>query len=130
MDSWLSPEFTGQLLLFLFGALFLFHLLVMLGVIPYHIIWGGRIKNRREMLRMETVSLLVLLMASIIVAERIQILRLGLPSLVIKIALWSFTAFFAVSILGNLLAKHPIEKYGFSLLVTVLTILLFLLAIA
>ena len=52
MNTLITIDLAGNLLLVIFGALMLFHLLVILGAIPYNIVWGGRIKNKSQMLKL------------------------------------------------------------------------------
>jgi hypothetical protein len=41
----------------LFGAVLIFHLLVIFDIIPFTIIWGGKMKTHDDMLVMEGVSI-------------------------------------------------------------------------
>jgi len=120
---------AGNILLVLFGMLFVFHLLVLTGVIPYNIVWAGEIANKTDLIKMETISLVVLILASLVITLRMEYLRLGISPLIIRIGNWILFVFFLLNTLGNLTAVSPIEKYGFGLLTILISILLLKLAI-
>lgn len=120
---------AGNILLVLFGMLFVFHLLVLTGVIPYNIVWAGKIANKTDLIKMETISLVVLILASLVITLRMEYLRLGISPLIIRIGIWILFVFFVLNTLGNLTAVSPIEKYGFGLLTILISILLLKLAI-
>lgn len=125
----ISISFTGKILLFLFGLLFIFHLLVLFGVIPYDIVWAGKIQDPKEMVQMESISLLVLLVAAMIVSLKMGYLNFLHYPTIINIGIWVLVAFFALNTIGNLTAKSPIEKYGFGLLTLIIALLVLRLAI-
>lgn len=120
---------AGNIVLVLFGMLFVFHLLVLTGVIPYNIVWAGKITNKTDLIKMETISLVVLILASLVITLRMEYLRLGISPLTIRIGIWILFVFFVLNTLGNLTAVSPIEKYGFGLLTILISILLLKLAI-
>ena len=109
----MNPVLIGNLLLSLLGLLFIFHLLVIAGIVPYTIVWAGKIQNRQQMLRMEAVSLIVLLVAVTLVLLRMGYLQWVENPLALQIGMWLLFAFFSLNTLGNLTAKSPFEKYGF-----------------
>lgn len=109
----MNPDIIGNLLLTLLGLLFVFHLLVIAGLIPYGIVWAGKINNREQMLRMETVSLLVLTLAVLLVLMRMGYVQWVENPIVLQGGMWLLFAFFTLNTLGNMTAKSPFEKYGF-----------------
>jgi hypothetical protein len=121
--------FAGNTLLILFGLLFIFHILIMFKVIPYGIVWAGKIKNRNELIKMESISILVLIIASTIVALKMGYLIFIKNPTIINIGLWVLVAFFTLNTIGNMTAKNPIEKYGFGFLTLLMVLLLLRLAI-
>lgn len=126
----ISVLFAGNILLMLFGLLFIFHLLVISSFIPYNIVWAGKISNRKAMIRMESISLFLLAIATIVVALRMGYLQLAIHPKVIQIGIWMLFALFTLNTIGNFTAKNPIEKYGFGLLTMVIMLLLLQIAIA
>ena len=121
--------FAGNSLLIIFGLLFIFHCLVLFGLIPYDIVWAGKIKNHNELVKMESISLLVLIVFSTVVVLKMRYLKYTVKPIIINVGMWVLVAFFALNTLGNLTAINPIEKYGFGLLTAVITLLALRLAV-
>jgi hypothetical protein len=107
----------------------LFHLLILLGVIPFTIVWGGRITSRQQMLRMETISILVNLVLLTLVALRAGFFGPRVHPKIITTALWIMTGWFVLNTLGNLLSQNGLEQMIFTPLTLVLSVLCFRLAI-
>ena len=60
-----------NLMLYLLVVVILFHLCIMLKIVPYEISWGGRLKNDTEMYVFETISIIInLLLFSILPQEQ------------------------------------------------------------
>ncbi|GAA3995760.1 hypothetical protein GCM10022408_02900 [Hymenobacter fastidiosus] len=107
-------------LLIILSAVVLFHVLVLLRVIPFAIVWGGRLTDETQLLTFETVSILLNLMMLTAVAVRAGLVKVRLPRLLLPTILWSMTGLFLANTVGNLLATTAFEKLVF----TPLTLLL------
>ncbi|MGB3585577.1 MAG: hypothetical protein WBA23_03500 [Tunicatimonas sp.] len=130
MESQFNPNLVGNVLLILLALLVVFHLLVIIGIVPYGIVWAGKINSRVHLLRMESISLVVLALAIVLVALRMKYLTfLNYPA-VVNGGMWLLFAFFLLNTLGNLTAKSPIEKYGFGTLTIVMSLCCLVLAIS
>jgi len=129
MASLFNPNLTGNILLILLVLLVVFHLLVIAGIVPYNIVWAGKINNRTQLLRMESISLVVLALAILLVTLKMGYLTfLNYPA-VINGGMWVLFAFFLLNTLGNLTAKSPVEKYGFGTLTLLMSLCYLVLAI-
>ena len=126
----ISTNRAGITLLFIFGFLFIFHCLVIFGLLPYDIVWAGRINNQEELMKMESISLLIVLIAILLVSLRIRLLKIVINPRIIAAGIWILFVFFVLNTLGNLSAKNSFEKYGFGLLTFVISSLVLRLAIA
>ncbi|MFO0214374.1 MAG: hypothetical protein ACK53E_27090, partial [Pseudanabaena sp.] len=63
----------------LLGALFiLFHFLVLFQVIPYSIVWGGRLNSLSEMYIFEVVSVFINLLLLSVVAVKSKIINISI----------------------------------------------------
>ena len=129
MESLFNPNLAGNTLLIILGLLIVFHLLVMAGIVPYDIVWTGKINSRAQLLRMESVSLVVLALAILMVALRMNYLAFLDAPTVVDVGMWVLFAFFLLNTLGNLTAKSPIEKYGFGTLTLLMSLCCLVLAI-
>ena len=58
MKKLISAKLAGNILLAALGVLFVFHILVLLGVLPADIVWGGQITDAQtNLVMLETVAL-------------------------------------------------------------------------
>jgi hypothetical protein len=123
--DFISVRTAAIVALALMGAVVLFHLLVIVGVFPKTIVWGGRITDPQQVIRMEVVSILILLVAAAVFVFRCRSVATGAPSLLWAIATWALVGLFAINTVGNLFARTPFERFA----MTPLTLLLALLAL-
>ncbi len=71
MKKFISAKLAGNILLAALGVLFIFHILVILGLIPADIVWGGQVKDAQaNLVLLETIALLVTLLFIFIVAVK------------------------------------------------------------
>jgi len=96
------------------GLLFiviLFHLSIMVKIIPYNIAWGGRLTNDNEMYAFESISIFVNIFLSWILLMKGDFVKFKFSTLIVKIILWLFFVIFILNTVGNILAKTNFEKY-------------------
>jgi hypothetical protein len=111
------------LLLVLNTAVLLFHLGVILKLIPYDIAWGGKLKNDGEMFVFETVSIFINLLFSFTLLLRGEYVRGPLSSNIVAVVLWVFFGIYVLNTVGNLFAETAFERY-LSLLTALFAVLL------
>ncbi len=87
----------------------IFHLLVILGVISYGSVWGGRLETREQMLSFEIVSILITIFLLTVVAMRGNYIPQYLPIKVTRLLLWLFAFLFALNTFGNLFSLSSTE---------------------
>ena len=126
MKKLISAKLAGSILLFSLGLLFIFHVLVLLKVIPADIVWGGQIKGvPSNLVTLEIVALLVTALFILIVATKLGYLQAGKLSGAVTVGLWLIFAYLLLNTLGNLASGISVEK----LLFAPITILLALCAL-
>ncbi len=96
------------------SAVLVFHALVIAGIIPFGIVWGGRLHNTREMLQFESVSF-----ATNVVLMLVIVLKRGnrwpfVSRKLLNAILWLFVVLFSLNTVGNLLAKATLETIVFT----------------
>lgn len=106
-------------------AVILFHVSIILKIVPYEITWGGRLKNDSEMYVFETISILINLFLCFILLIKGQYIRAFLPMKTVNITLWIFVIIFGLNTIGNILAKTNFEKF-FTLLTLLSAILIWI----
>lgn len=100
-------------LLGLFGAAVLFQLVVLAGFIPTEMVWGGRLNNEQERTAGALVSIVVLVLASLAVLNRMGLIGRSVPAWG-KAGMWVVCALFVLNTLGNLFALDPREALIFT----------------
>lgn len=124
MLSLINVILAGNILLVIFSLLFLFHIFVLIGIIPCNIVWAGKIKTKKEMIIMESISLFISLLAFVIVGLKIKYLNFIEYSVMINIGIWFLLGLFIFNTFGNLYSKNLIEKYGFATLTFIISLLI------
>ena len=115
-----TKRIAAQGILLVLSLMVLFHVLVMVQVIPYGMVWGGRLENSSQMLLFEAISIAVNLLMLGAVAISAGMIKVKINRGLLKAALWTMFAVFLLNTIGNLLSNNETEK----LIFTPLTLLL------
>jgi DNA integrity scanning protein DisA with diadenylate cyclase activity len=121
----MNQKLAIKIMLWLLGALIVFHFGIILKIIPYEFTWGGRLKNDSEMYFFESVSILINLFLVFILLIKGRHIKQIIPEKGVNIILWVFIFLFGLNTIGNILAKTNFEKF-FVLLTSAFTILLWI----
>jgi hypothetical protein len=123
MKKLISAKLAGNILLFSLGLLFIFHVLVLLKIIPANIVWGGQIKGvPANLVTLETVALLMTALFILIVATKTGYLPAGKLSGVVNIGVWLIFAYLLLNTLGNLASGISLEKLLFAPITIILAL--------
>jgi hypothetical protein len=121
----MNPKTAIKIMLYLLVAVILFHLSIILKIVPYEITWGGRLKNESEMYVFETISIIINLLLFSTLLIKGKYLREFISMKIVNITLWIFFALFTLNTIGNILAKTNFEKF-FTLLTLAFSILIWI----
>ncbi len=88
-----------------------FHLLIVVKVIPYSITWGGRLQTDNEMYVFEAASIVINLFFVYLVSQRVGMLSAVFGIKVVTVLLWIFFGLFVLNTLGNIFAATTIERW-------------------
>lgn len=125
MKKRISAKLAGNILLVALGLLVIFHVLVLLRVVPAEIVWGGRIQGVPSILvTLETIALLVTLLFFVIIAAKTGYVQAGRLSGAVNLGVWLVFAYLILNTLGNLASGISFE----SLIAAPVTIILALCA--
>lgn len=120
--------FSAYTLISLFCLISVFHVLVLLQIIPFTIVWGGRLKTESDMYVFESISLIINVCMLAVVLIKKEIIRLNIPPIMITVALWLMCLLFFINTLGNLTAIDPFEKIVFTPITLLLSLTSLILA--
>jgi hypothetical protein len=113
MRGWLPHRTAAVALLALLAAAIAFQLVVLAGLIPTELLWGGRLQNEQERTVGALVSITVLVLAALLVLVRMGHIGRSMPA-VGKWGLWVVCAVFALNTVGNLFALDLRETLIFT----------------
>src|SRR5687767_5019068 len=130
MKKLISERFAANGIMFILSGIVIFHFLIIAGIIPFEIVWGGRLKNQTEMLQFESISIALNLVMLTLVAIKIGLLKINLKPNFLKVSFWLMAVLFALNTLGNLLAVNTLETLIFTPLTFILAVFSFRLAIS
>ena len=130
MKSIISESKAALALIAILSMLIIFHLLLLVNIVPYNIVWGGKIENKSELLKFELLSIFVNLLMIFIVSVKEKFLNVKIHRKVIQIALWLMFAIFILNTIGNLLSANRFEKLAFTPATIILSFLSLRLACA
>ena len=111
------------------SAIIIFHLLILSGIIPFQIVWGGRLENREQMLQFEMISLLLNACMLLVIGIRGGLVKITINPLIIRILLWAMCGLFILNTLGNVLSNNTLEAIIFTPLTLLLAIFSWRLAV-
>lgn len=119
----LTSNKTIKIFLGLLFLVILFHIYIIVKIIPYNIAWGGRLTNDNEMYVFETISILINVFLSWILLMKGNLLKFKFSNKTVTIILWIFFGLFILNTFGNIFAKTNFEKF-FALLTGLFAILI------
>jgi hypothetical protein len=106
-----TAQYGLLILLFLF---LLLHIVVLLKIIPYNIVWGGRLKSYSEMYRFEIFSILITIVFILVIWAKAGFGMSNIPGIIITLALWLMTCLFLINTVSNAISKNKIERLVFT----------------
>jgi hypothetical protein len=116
--------------LIIYSLSIVFHLLVLIQIIPYKMVWGGRLKSDTDMYKFEAVSLTVNLLFLFILLVQSNYVALSIPRNILTYTFWGMAALFLLNTAGNLLSKNRMEQMIFTPITLLLTLFSVVLAMA
>src|ERR1700690_1975414 len=122
MKKFITDQFAINGLLTILSLFILFHLLVILNLIPFGVDWGGTMKDRSQMLTFETVSIIINILMLAVAGIKAGYLNIGINQLIVRVILWIMFTLFVMNTLGNLLSGSQFEKIVFTPVTLILSI--------
>ncbi|MFN4083660.1 MAG: hypothetical protein ACK4K9_08520 [Bacteroidia bacterium] len=104
---------AGKVIIIISIITIVYHLLIITGIVPYKMVWGGRLESREEMLKFESISIALNLLLMAIVIYRLKLSSKFFNQL-LNVMLWAFTGLFILNTLGNVLSNSVIEAIIFT----------------
>lgn len=110
----LTAKLALRVMLLLLSVILIFHVLVLVQVIPYTIVWAGKLHSVTEMQTMEAVSISINLLLLVVLLMKGGLIRARVPIALLNGIIWVFIALFLLNTVGNLFAATSFERYVFT----------------
>lgn len=111
MKKIISLKLAGNILLIGYALLAIFHVLVLTQIVPSDIVWGGQAAGSQTNMRtLETISLIVTFLFAIVVAAKIDYIKVSKYKKIINILLWIIFAYSLLNTVGNLASGVSVEN--------------------
>lgn len=117
-------------LLILLSMFLVLHFIILLKLIPYNLVWGGRLKSDKEMVRFEVFSILINALFVIVILVQGSFLTIEIPKKIITYILWLMTGLFLLNTLGNVTSKNKLEQKLFTPITILLAIFSLIIALS
>ena len=123
MKKILSANLAGKILIALFIVLLIMHALILLGVLPSSIIWGGQIKeDQSNLLGLEAVAITLSFLFIGLTTLKIRQINSGGKKLLVNLGSWLVFAYLVMNILGNFASGVSLETLIFGPLTIVMAL--------
>jgi hypothetical protein len=129
MKKLLTHKKAATVALSFLAMLILYHLLILTSIISYENVWAGKLKTLQQMYQFEGISIVMTILISWFIAMRSEILKPLIPQRFISVLMWLLVVIFTLNTLGNLQATSQFEKFVFTPITILLTLLSILLAL-
>ena len=110
----ISSTKAAQILYIFFALTLVYHLLVIGGIVPLDMAWGGNLKSTSEMYIFESISVSINLLIIFLVAIRTNKINIAFPPKVLRVCLIAFALLFLLNTIGNIFAKNILESVIFT----------------
>ncbi len=122
----ITKEIAIKLMLGIFALIVVFHTLILTQIIPYTIVWAGKLKTVNEMFVFEIISISINLFLILVLILKGRSIKNNSSHKLINGILWVFIILFAFNTIGNLMAETLFEKIVFTPLTLLSAILLWI----
>jgi len=116
------------IMIILLGIMMVFHLLVLIQLIPYDIVWAGKINSLKEMITFEIVSILINIVIFVVLLIKKKLISSSKKNKLIDFLIWLIFGLFTLNTVGNLFSKSKLELIMGTGLTAVLAVLTFIIA--
>lgn len=124
----ISLKLATNIILILLLANLIFQTLVMIGVVPFDMVWGGRLESKEEMARTVPIGMLVMVLIGLIVALKAAYIKNGISDKILNALLWLCGLLFILNTLGNIASTSSLEALIFTPMSILLAVMVFVLS--
>src|SRR5687768_11674792 len=100
MNKVFSYSFAINATIGLLSMVLLFHILIFVQVIPYGIVWAGKLNSVKEMRVFETISILINAFIILVLLLKANYIKNNIPKKIINGIIWAFVMVFIANTIG------------------------------
>ena len=104
----------------------IFHFAIIARLIPYQIVWAGKLKSVDEMYAFEAASIAINIFIIALLFLKAKHIKRNTSNKILDALLWLFVILFAANTVGNLMAETWFEKLVFTPLTLLSSILIWI----
>lgn len=109
--KYISFPFALWTMIVLNSIIILFHFLVLFQIVPFDIVWAGKLKSVEEMLVFESISIAINVILMFMLLIKGELLKVNISKNLVNAMLWIFVIVFALNTIGNLFSKTSLETF-------------------
>lgn len=128
MKKVITAQRASQILTVILGLMILFHLLVIIGIVPASWVWGDK-APRESILPLELIAIVITFSFILFLKIKMRYVNMGQKNKPVNVVLWIIAAFLAFNALANLISSATVENIIFAPLALLMAILTIRLAI-
>lgn len=123
MKKLISIRLASNIIITINTVALLMHALILLKIIPYDFVWGGRLESESDLIIFESMSIVVQILFISIIAVKAGYIFKGKFKKTVKVGTWVMFGIMVLNTIGNLFSNSGLE----TIVMTPITILLALL---
>ncbi len=127
----LDFKLAANILLAIMALFELMHVLILVGIVPSSIVWGGRMDaSGSSVVLLEGIAFVVMLLFMLIVAIKAGYIKAGkILKRIVDITVWVLFVYFLLNTVGNFASHSFVEQWVFSPVTIIMAVLTLRLAI-
>ncbi|MED0670377.1 hypothetical protein P4S95_09120 [Aneurinibacillus aneurinilyticus] len=129
MKKLISIRLASNIIIAINAIAILMHVLILLKIVPYDFVWGGRLKSEADVIIFESISLVVQILFILIIAVKAGYVFKGKFKRTLNVGIWVMFGLMVFNTIGNLASNSGLETMVMTPLTSVLALLVFRLAI-
>lgn len=129
MKKLISIRLASNIIIAINAIAILMHVLILLKIVPYDFVWGGRLKSEADVIIFESISLVVQILFILIIAVKAGYVFKGKFKRTLNVSIWVMFGLIVLNTIGNLASNSGLETMVMTPLTSVLALLVFRLAI-
>ena len=126
MKNLITSRLAGNILIVSLSLLLVFHVLVLLRVVPAEIVWGGQaMTSPSDLLMLEGFAFIITLVFLAVVSAKVGYIRANNFIKVVNVFLWIILVYLFLNLGANLISRNLVENLLFAPVTLILGLLVY-----